>query len=136
MNQQFQALLDQAGQAILDHRASSLQKICADWISEEESKNFLQTLKNKELEIRETFSDMEIGAADSYEVEDNICTLAELRADGVQLPPEITEDNFLAWGCIVIYADGGEWSLGDVWCAAVTEGTDCKIGYLVVEDPD
>ena len=136
MNPQFQALLDQAGQAILDQSASSLQQICADWISEEEIKNFLQTLNNKELEIRETLSDMEIGAADAYEVDDNSCTLAELKADGVTLPPEITEDNFLAWGCIVIYADEGEWSLGEVWCAAVTEGTDCKIGYLLVEDPD
>ncbi|MDR9401935.1 MAG: hypothetical protein RI580_00705 [Halothece sp. Uz-M2-17] len=136
MNHQFQYLLNEVGQAILDDRSSSLYKNCADWISENEIKNFLQTLKNKELEIRETFSDIEIGAADSYEVDDNICTLAELKADGVQLPPEVTENNFLAWGCLVIYADGGEWSLGEVWCAAVTEGTDCKIGYLLVEDPD
>lgn len=136
MKNEVRQVLNVFGNALMKKDIDSLESICSTWLQGDPLKKFIKLLEMKEADVRNMLSDMEIGHADAFEIDDNDCTVQELRDDGVDLPTEIDDSVFIQWAIVAISADDGEWGLCDVYCAVIKEGNDCRIGYVSVEDPD
>lgn len=95
-----------------------------------------ERIQSQIAETRAMFDDMNIGPADSVELDENPLSVAELREEGTPLPDDVTEDNFVQWCCVSIQADEGEWALYDLWCAVVSVAGEFRIGAYDVMSPD
>jgi hypothetical protein len=88
-------ILNMLGNALIKKDFDSIESICAPWLQGAPLKKFIKLLEMKEAEVRNILSDADIGHADSFEIDDNDCTIQELRDDGVDLPKEIDDSVFI-----------------------------------------
>jgi len=136
MKTKTKEFLTELGRALAERKLDEACGYLAGWLPKSARKRLKDELLAKELEVRSEFSDMEIGEPDGFNLDDNPSSAQELRDDGLDLPKEITESNFVRWCCLTVTADDEEWSLFDLWCAVVDEDGVYKVGYFEVLDPD
>ena len=69
---------------------------------------------------------------DSLSLQGNPASLEQLQREGLELPEEVTEENFLSWSCVSVEI-GEETTVYEFWCAVVKnpEG-DCCVGYFEI----
>ena len=133
MSKDSREFIGQLASALTGRDAETASGLFASWLSADEAWSKVESV---EAGTREEWDDVEIGAADGYEIDGNPMSASELRDEGVALPAEIDDDNFKGWWCITVQADDGEWSLYDFWLALITEKGSLKVGYYEVSDPD
>ena len=121
---------------LADRSADVLAGVCAAFVSREHLETFLVDLEAMETEVREDFAEEQIGPVDGFELDYGSTDVDSLRESGIDLHAEISDDNFLGWGCVQLLAEEGEWALADVWAAVVKENGQPVIGHLLVESPD
>ena len=134
MKREVHEFLDQLAEHLLMERYATAAQFLAPWLIEEPSGDGLvAAIEAQVARVRETSID--VGPPDTAELDDNLMTASDLRKDGVELPVELTDDNFMAWCCISIQANAGARSLYDIWCAAVRVGRTVRVGYFEVSGP-
>lgn len=134
MDETVRPFLDRFGQALVERDYAAAANALAPWLGgETELKNAVEA---QEAATRDEWDDMDIGEPDGYTLDDNPLSASELRDEGVPLPFDVTDDNFVVWCCVTVQADEGEWALYDLWCAVVRGEGDFRMGYYAVESPD
>lgn len=136
MKEKTKEFLTELGGVIASRQLDQACEHLAAWLPKSAHKRFKAELLAKERQVRTEFSDVEIGEPDGFNLDHNPCSVNELRNNGVDLPSEITESNFVEWCCLTVTADEEEWSLFDLWCAVIEDDRTYKVGYFEVLDPD
>ena len=136
MEREVQEILYELSKCLLRERYARAAEFLAPWLENDPIGDGLETVIEAQIaRTRETFAEVYIGPPDTVELDDNLMNVSDLRRDGVVLPVEMTDDNFLAWCCISIQANEGEQSLYDIWCAVVRVGDGLRVGYFEVSGP-
>ena len=136
MEREVQEVLYELSKCLLRERYARAAEFLAPWLRNEPSGDGLEAvIQAQVVRTRETFADFDIGPPDTVQLDDNLMNVSDLRRDGVVLPAELTDDNFLAWCCVSIQANEGERSLYDIWCAVVRVGDSVRVGYFEVSGP-
>jgi len=91
MNDELRAVLEQLGAALLQGTPEAIKRVSASWLHGNAIEQLQQSLRDKESQIREDFIDMAIGKSESYDIDENDCTFADLRDDGVNFPAQVPE---------------------------------------------
>jgi hypothetical protein len=136
MKKQVKQFLTDIGMCLVSRNSEGLFQHFAEWLNEDSRSHFLAQVKSKEADTKQNASDEEVREPGSLELDDNPCRLQELRDDGVPLPTEITESNFVRWCCLSVLSEDEECSFYDLWCAVVRQDGVYKIGYFEINDPD
>jgi len=129
---------------------SAAHKMLAPWLQSEITPERLRQFVETELkEVAEGFDLEEIIYPKAYNVDGNSCSLNDLRKprtyvtsrrSNESLPPEITEENFRKW-MVIQFTPAPEDELEvdawfDWWMMLVEVGSEYRIGYFEIEDPD
>jgi hypothetical protein len=127
MEREVQEILYEPSKCLLRERYARAAEFLAPWLENDPIGDGLEAvIEARVARTRETFADPCIGPPDTVQLDDNLMNVSDLRQDGVVLPVETTDDNFLAWCCISIQANEGKQSLYDIWCAVVPIDDVCE----------
>jgi hypothetical protein len=136
LNAKIKHLLDSLAGCLITQDYESAEPFLAMWLRDGGTANLASAAKRQTKATREMWSDQDLGDADSFELDENLIGLDELREDTFALPAQISAGNFNGWFSICVQSDEGEWSLYDFWCAVVEDDGQLVVGYYEIEVPD
>lgn len=123
MTDQVIKFLTEVGVCLLQRDADGLFERFSPWISPQERSHLLERLKACEAKV---------GEPDGLSLQGNPASLEQLQREGLELPAEVSQENFLSWSCVSLEI-GEETTVYELWCAVVkTSEGDCSVGYFEI----
>lgn len=135
MKEDVQSVLTELGRCLLDRDLVAAEGYLAGWCSKKTRQQLRSDLLTIETEVRREVYQGRLPDPDSIALDENPATLGELRAEGLALPRQITEDNFEGWCCLTVLCGEEEQVLLELWCAMVSTEDGARIGYFEVYGP-
>jgi hypothetical protein len=136
LDSKIKHLLDSLAGCLITQDYESAEAFLAMWLRDGGTANIASAAKRQTKATRDMWFDHDLGDADSFELDDSLISVDELRENSDALPAQISAGNFKGWFSISVQSDEGEWSLYDFWCAVVEDDGQLVVGYYEIEVPD
>lgn len=141
MQPEHETFLVALGSAVVAEDFSAAHNMLADWLQHSITADDLRTrIVAKLRELADEWGFDETRCPKQCEVDEGDMSLAELRSEFPDLPPEVTDENFRQWASIQFLPGDDEKveldAYFDWWLLLVEVEGRTAVGHFVIEDPD
>jgi hypothetical protein len=137
---EFGTFLDRLGRAVVAGEFAVAYAMLAGWLQKSMTlDDFQSQIVEQCREIADIWDLSQTASPERFEVSQGDMSLDQLEQDSMDLPQEVTYDNFRGWACIQFQPDGEEdpeFGYFDWWLLVVEVDGELRVGYFQIEDPD